>query len=1259
MARNSRRSLLSLLLCAAMALQLMPAVSFAAPERTASQPALQSTSQVEPAVTVRDVAAQAQTESGDVFDVTVKEYTYTFTTVPETYEDIVQYKLDNPYKTMALMILAYRTWTPSNPNDCLRMLDYLTDTGATLDEEPVPFSRYNPWIEALKDRMTQNNKYRYIGNAYLKGAKPSNNYTPDTPITITLRQSVYDPYKQADEWGPLQKQVLIFLDGAENERYSLFSQASNGDWKVSGRSWINLLADVQPMASDYVWAPEYTVPAHPAHPQKEPTLSVTDVPALAPGIDENGEPCVIETTVKEYTYTFSTVPETYEDIIQYKLDSPYKTMALLAMAYRTWKPDNETDCLEMLNYLTNTGVDSGKTDAQGHKIAKNFSDHQPAVSFVRDRMKQNEKYRYIGNNYLNGATPENDYTPKAPYSVTLRESVYVPYVQATPTTPELQQIFIRTNGADSDRYCAVYQDERGDWRIWSDYYKSLLADVRKPWSDILFPPEYERPKNPANPQVEPEVTVYDVPAKAVGTDDKGNEIIIDTTVKQYTFTFSTIPTCYEDIVQYKLDSPYKAMALLILAYRTWTPENKTDCMEMMDYLTNTNSSYGNTVDSQGHKTSQKASTYNPWIQFVTDRMRDKYQYIGNAYCDGAMPSNDYTPSEPLSITVRQSVYDPYTGQSSSSDKVDPSDPTLYQVLTTIPGADNDRYAIFYQDQRGDYRVFSDFWKGLLANVKTPSSDIPWPAEVIRSSSPAHPQTEPKVTVTDVPGKAPTTDGGVMDVTVKQYSYTFSTIPTCYEDIVQYKLDSPYKTMALLALAFRTWTPENQTDCEEMLSYLTNTATEKPGAKDAQGHKLCYPFQEYNPWKSFLYDRMTQNDKYRFIGNAYLNGASPDNNYTPSTPITVTVRQSVYDPYREADGNGPLLKQVLISIDGADNDRYSLFYEDQRGDWRVFGDNWKGLLADVKEQAGDKTIPYKPDSTGSTLTPTVKETTLKRKAVSVDGEIIDVPIKRSEISFPSGVSTPEEVNRYKLDTPEKTIALMIMAFRTWTPKHPETCWQMLDGLTDTGARSGKTDAATGRPLTTPFSGYEYWKQFLKDRMTQNDKYKYIGNAYLNGSTPDNNYTPSTPYTVTVRESPYAPYAKATATTPALYQYFVKVGGGNERYVLMYKDDRGDWRVWSDSWKGLLVDIIGITVSIDKQEYDKSSGDVTFEAENATGLAVPFVAIYNAKGQMTGVIEAAQAQDGSYLAPVGRNVSNIRIFAPSEDSFAPVCDAEEIN
>ncbi len=932
-------------------------------------------SRFQPEITMTGVPARALDESGGIIDVTVDQYTYSFPNLPQTAAELSQIELDSPYTTMALLILAFRTWTPEDPGTCLGMLDYLTDTGARVSgsDTTILFSRYHPWVDSLAARMTQNDKYRYIGNAYLGGAAPENDYTPEEPLTVTLRQSVYDPYKAGTDDSPAIVQVLIHLEGADNDRYCLFFQDEDGNWKVWGTNWMNLLADVKTPEMDILLPPE-TGPLPDELTQAEPTVEIEAVPAKAVGLNESGDYTIFDTTVEQYTFTFTTVPTCYEEIIQYTLDSPYKTMALYFLALRTWQPDNETDCLEMLDYLTNPNVESGRTDAGGKGISKKFSEYSFWIDFLRDRMKQNDKYRFIGDAYLGGASPSNDYRPDLPITVTVRQSAYDPYKAAEGGSPELSQVLIHLDGADNDRYGLLYQDQRGDWRFFSDNWKGLLADVQTPSMDILLPPETVVSPNPRNPQTEPVETVYDIPAKAPAVDDRNNPIVIDTTVKQHTFTFTTIPTCYEDIVQYKLDSPYKTMALLILAFRTWTLENRTDCLEMLDYLTNTAVDSGQT-DADGRKLSRKFSEYTFWIDFLRDRMtqNNKYRYIANAYLGGAMPSNDYTPSEPVTITLRESVYNPYKPEGGHE-----TDPSIYQVLISLPGAENDRYCLFYQDQRGDWRVWGDNWKGLLTDVQTPTSDIPLPPEVIRTDSPENVQAEPTLTVTDVDAMAVDENDHPIPVTVQEYTYTFSTVPGCYEDIVQYKLDSPYKAMALLFLAFRAWDPDAPEDCLEMLDYLTNTAVPEPEVKDAGGKPLCYPFSRYYPWISALKDRMTQNEKYRYIGSAYLKGAKPTNGYTPDTPVTVTVRQSVYDPYKAAAANTPELKQVLVSIAGADSDRYCLFYQDQRGDWRVFGDNWKGLLTDVQEirdegsiylaelDPADSTVRFRADDTDETV-----------------------------------------------------------------------------------------------------------------------------------------------------------------------------------------------------------------------------------------------------------------------------------------------------
>ena len=77
------------------------------------------------------------------------------------------------------------------------------------------------------------------------------------------------------------------------------------------------------------------------------------------------------------------------------------------MSLRTWKPENQTDCEEMIGYLCN----------------KQLSVYEKQR--LAEQMKKSKQYLYLGNAFLNGATPANDYTPSQPYSITLTQDSVV------------------------------------------------------------------------------------------------------------------------------------------------------------------------------------------------------------------------------------------------------------------------------------------------------------------------------------------------------------------------------------------------------------------------------------------------------------------------------------------------------------------------------------------------------------------------------------------------------------------------------------------------------------------------------------------------------------------------------------------------------------------------------------------------------------------------------------------------------------------
>ena len=70
-----------------------------------------------------------------------------------------------------------------------------------------------------------------------------------------------------------------------------------------------------------------------------------------------------------------------------------------------------------------------------------------------------------------------------------------------------------------------------------------------------------------------------------------------------------------------------------------------------------------------------------------------------------------------------------------------------------------------------------------------------------------------------------------------------------------------------------------------------------------------------------------------------------------------------------------------------------------------------------------------------------------------------------------------------------------------------------------------------------------KQFLRDRLV--DK-KYLMRSYLSGTSVENNYTPTIPYTVTVRDNPYS-YSQDGYVT----LYITSSGADSDRSVKLRK------------------------------------------------------------------------------------------------------------
>lgn len=152
---------------------------------------------------------------------------------------------------------------------------------------------------------------------------------------------------------------------------------------------------------------------------------------------------------------FNSLPETYEQFInlsQASLSTPFETAAMTILAF-CYYPMNRELSLQMLDYLR------GPRPLSGY-------DKQ----FIRDRFMDKD---YVPRSYFEGATPENDYQPNEPYTITVSEN------PNSYTNQGMARLFIRSGGADSPRQIDLRKAKDGKWYLWEQY---ILSDIRKPES---------------------------------------------------------------------------------------------------------------------------------------------------------------------------------------------------------------------------------------------------------------------------------------------------------------------------------------------------------------------------------------------------------------------------------------------------------------------------------------------------------------------------------------------------------------------------------------------------------------------------------------------------------------------------------------------------------------------------------------------------------------------------------------------------------
>ncbi|MGN1442719.1 MAG: DUF6935 domain-containing protein, partial [Acutalibacteraceae bacterium] len=130
----------------------------------------------------------------------------------------------------------------------------------------------------------------------------------------------------------------------------------------------------------------------------------------------------------------------------------FDTAALTVLALSLY-PENKEQSFAMLEAL------------RGPRPLSNMD-----KQFIADRFRGKD---YVMRSYFDGSSPENDYTPSEPYTVTVSENQYS-YAE-----PNFAKLFIACSGADSPRPVQLRKAKDGKWVLWEQF---LLTGIRQPES---------------------------------------------------------------------------------------------------------------------------------------------------------------------------------------------------------------------------------------------------------------------------------------------------------------------------------------------------------------------------------------------------------------------------------------------------------------------------------------------------------------------------------------------------------------------------------------------------------------------------------------------------------------------------------------------------------------------------------------------------------------------------------------------------------
>ncbi|MCL2814138.1 MAG: hypothetical protein FWD23_06015 [Oscillospiraceae bacterium] len=140
------------------------------------------------------------------------------------------------------------------------------------------------------------------------------------------------------------------------------------------------------------------------------------------------------------------------------------------------------------------------------------------------------------------------------------------------------------------------------------------------------------------------------------------------------------------------------------------------------------------------------------------------------------------------------------------------------------------------------------------------------------------------------------------------------------------------------------------------------------------------------------------------------------------------------------------------------------------------------------------------------------------------------------ALPASQAEFKALPQAQMQTPHDTAAMFVLALNVYS-QNPNEALAMMNILKG----------------PSPLSGREI--QFLKGEMGQAGKGDYLARSYFAGATPQNDYTPSRPYTVVVSDNPYSYDNQGYA------KLFVACGGADTpRPITLRQAKDGKWYLW---------------------------------------------------------------------------------------------------